>query len=372
MIVSPSIPRESEDARLAARTAGLRYAADTEPGIRRVRVGTGFAYRGADGKLVRDKATLARIRALAVPPAYTDVWICADERGHLQATGRDDRGRKQYRYHERWREVRDGVKFDRMIAFGEALPRLRRRVAADLRRPGLPREKVLAAAVAMLESTLVRVGNEAYRQSNDSYGLTTLRTRHVRISRGRARFRFKGKSGKEHEIEVDDPRLVKIVRRCLEIPGYELFQWVDDEGRRHSIDSGDVNDYIEVAAGADFTAKDFRTWAGTVLAARLLRASAPMESDRAARAEVARVIREVAAELRNTPAVCRQAYVHPAVVDAFISGMLQPLPEGKGWRSRAADEDALLGLLRDGAATVAAARPRKRRSRARAWRAKAA
>ncbi|MDQ6748369.1 MAG: DNA topoisomerase IB, partial [Candidatus Dormibacteraeota bacterium] len=275
---------EFSDPRAAAEAAGLRYVSDAEPGITRQRVGKGFRYRWPDGTPVSDRPTLTRVRRLAIPPAYTDVWICRNPSGHLQVVGRDDRGRKQYRYHQDWRTVRDAVKFHRMLAFGEALPGIRERVAADLRKHGLPREKVLATVVAMLEQTLVRVGNEEYRQQNQSYGVTTLRNRHVTLSRRNARFRFKGKSGKEHDVQVDDPRLVRVVRQCLDIPGQELFQWVDDEGDAHPIDSDDVNQYLQEISGQEFTAKDFRTWAGTVLAARLLRATQPITSDRAARA----------------------------------------------------------------------------------------
>ena len=357
------------DPRASAAAAGLRYVSDADPGILRRRSGKGFRYTWPDGSAVTDAATLRHIRALAIPPAYTDVWICRDPNGHLQAVGRDDRGRKQYRYHEEWRTVRDGVKFHRMMAFGDALPGIRERVSADLRKRGLPREKVVATIVAMLEQTLVRVGNEQYRQQNRSYGVTTLRNRHVSLKGGRARFKFKGKSGKQHDVEVDDPRLVRVVRQCLDLPGQELFQWVDDEGRPHPVGSDDVNAYLQEITGEEFTAKDFRTWAGTVLAARLLRATAPATSDRAARTEIGRVIKEVADQLRNTPAVCRKSYVHPAVIDAYVGGFIQPLTHVTGARDvpeRSVEEDALLELLREGAATVTnAARSRtSRKSRA--------
>ncbi|MFN2466102.1 MAG: DNA topoisomerase IB [Candidatus Dormibacteria bacterium] len=365
------------DPRASAEAAGLRYVSDSEPGIQRLKAGKGFRYLWPDGSAVKDQANLARIKRMAIPPAYANVWICRHPQGHLQAVGWDDRGRKQYRYHEDWRGVRDAVKFHRMMAFGEALPRIRDRVSADLRKRGLPREKVLATVVAMLEQTLVRVGNETYRQQNQSYGVTTLRNQHVTVRGGNARFRFKGKSGKEHDVSVDDPRLVRVVRQCLDIPGQELFQWVDEDGQAHAVDSDDVNQYLQGITGEDFTAKDFRTWAGTVLAARLLRASRPVESDRAARMEVARVIKVVAERLRNTPAVCRKSYVHPAVLEAYVSGYIRPLApviNARDEPERSAEEDSLLELLREGAATVTSAsmaartrRPQGRKKNPESW-----
>jgi len=355
----PLLPSgEMADPRASAHAAGLTYVSDSDPGIRRHRAGRGFGYAWPDGTPVKDRATLARINRLAIPPAYTDVWICRDPGGHLQAVGRDDRGRKQYRYHEQWREVRDAVKFHRMMAFGDALPRIRNQVSADLRKRGLPREKVIATVAAMLEQTLIRVGNEQYRQQNQSYGVTTLRSRHVSVKGGRARFQFKGKSGKQHDVEVDDPRLVRVVRQCLDIPGQELFQWVDEDGLAHPVGSDDVNAYLKEVTGEDFTAKDFRTWAGTVLAARLLRATSPATSERGSRLEVSRVIKQVAAQLRNTPAVCRKSYVHPAVIEAYVGGFIKPLVHVTGSRDepeRSVEEDALLELLRQGAATVKSA-----------------
>jgi DNA topoisomerase-1 len=372
--ISPSA--DISDPRAAAEAAGLRYVSDGDPGITRHRAGKGFRYSWPDGTPVTDRPTLTRIRRLAIPPAYTDVWICRNPGGHLQVVGRDDRGRKQYRYHEDWREVRDAVKFHRMIAFGEALPRIRERVAADLRKRGLPREKVLAAVVTMLEQTLVRVGNEEYSKQNKSYGVTTLRNRHVSVRGQKARFRFKGKSGKEHDVEVDDPRLVRVVRQCLDIAGQELFQWADDDGEGHVVDSDDVNQYLQEISGDDFTAKDFRTWAGTVLAARLLRRAEPTTSERAARNQVAQVVKQVAAQLRNTPAVCRKSYIHPAVIDAFTHGYIQPLVEVSGARDepeRSVEEDTLLELLRQGgevvaqASAAAGAAPRRRGKAPRTW-----
>ncbi|GAC1330451.1 MAG: DNA topoisomerase IB [Candidatus Dormibacteria bacterium] len=346
---------ELADPRASAEAAGLRYVSDAEPGISRKSVGGGFRYEWPDGTRVTDRPTLTRIRRLAIPPAYKDVWICRHPTGHLQAVGRDERGRKQYRYHEDWRLIRDAVKFHRMLAFGEALPAIRDRVSADLRKRGLPREKVLAAVVAMLEQTLIRVGNEEYREQNQSYGLTTLRNRHAELKGKKARFRFKGKSGKQHDVEVDDPRLVRVVRQCLDIPGQELFQWVDDEDQAHVVDSDDVNRYLKEISGEDFTAKDFRTWSATVLAARLLRAVGPVESDRKAKSEVARVIKQVAAQLRNTPAVCRKSYIHPRVIDYYVGGYIKPLVPLVGARDvpeRSLEEDALLELLREGTAVI--------------------
>jgi DNA topoisomerase-1 len=271
---------------------------------------------------VRDRVTLARIRALAIPPAWRDVWICPAPNGHIQAVGRDQKGRKQYRYHARWREVRDEAKYERMIAFARALPAIRSRVERDLRRRGLPREKVLATITRLLEVTLIRVGNEEYARHNRSYGLTTLRDRHVRFAGPRVVFRFRGKSGKSHEVGLEDRRLSRIVKRCQDLPGEELFQYLDGAGRGQSIESGDVNAYLRDASGCDFTAKDFRTWAGTVLAAWRLRALRGVGSAREARRNVLRAIEQVAARLGNTVAICRRCYVHPAVVESYLDGTL--------------------------------------------------
>jgi DNA topoisomerase-1 len=316
---SASTPVEPQE---AARAAHLRYVHDDRPGISRERgKGDAFLYRDADGKRITEKATMARIEALRIPPAYTDVWICPIPNGHLQATGRDARGRKQYRYHVRWRMIRDAVKYDRMLAFGAALPRIRAQVAKDLMLHGLPREKVLAAIVRLLERTRIRVGNEEYAQSNDSYGLTTLRNQHADIEGGTIHFHFRGKSGKEHEIDLRDPRVARIVDRCQELPGQELFQFVDQEGTPHPIDSGDVNEYLKAAAdGEEFTAKDFRTWSGTVLCALRLAACTRPENPAEAKHTVVEAIRTVAAQLGNTPAVCRKSYIHPAIVEAFLDG----------------------------------------------------
>ena len=304
----------------SAEDAGLRYASGAEPGIRRRRAGRGFTYTVPGGKRLTDRATLDWIRRLAIPPAWTDVWICTTKNGHLQATGRDARGRKQYRYHPRWRAQRDASKYDRMLAFGKALPRIRQRVARDLHRTGLPRERVLAAVVRLLERTGVRVGNEEYARDNQSYGLTTLRDRHARVGSKRIRFRFRGKGGKAGEVEVSDARLARVVGRCQDLPGQELFAYVDEAGDVRSVGSGDVNDYVREISGHDFTAKDFRTWAATVRAARALAGQEPARSDALARRNVSRAIEEVAAWLGNTPAVARKSYVDPSVIDAYLEG----------------------------------------------------
>ena len=304
----------------SAKRAGLTYVNEHRPGLSRRRVGRGFIYLDTDGHRIRDRAVLGRIRSLAIPPAWRDVWICASLHGHIQAVGRDARGRKQYRYHPRWRESRDETKYERMLAFAHALPRIRARVRADLARPGLPREKVLATVVRLLERTLIRIGNEEYARANRSFGLTTLRTRHVAVRGATLRFRFRGKGGREHLVDVRDPRLARIVRRCQDLPGQELFQYVDDGGDRQTIDSADVNAYLREIAGAEFTAKDFRTWAGTVLAALALAETAVFASTREARRNITRAVETVAARLGNTPAISRRCYVHPGVVDAYLEG----------------------------------------------------
>ena len=304
----------------AARAAGLRHVSDTRPGIRRKRSGSGFGYVDPDGSTIRDDATLKRIRSLAVPPAWTDVWICPDEGGHIQATGRDARGRKQYRYHPRWREVRDEAKYGRMVAFGEALSTIRERVRADLALQGLPREKVLAAVVKLLETTLIRVGNEEYARENRSYGLTTMRDKHVKVRGSTVRFQFVAKGGQRREIDLDDAKLARIVRRCRELPGQDLFQYVDDDGEVRDLGSEDVNEYLREITGQEFTAKDFRTWTGTVMAALALHEFRPFRSQRQAKKNVVAAIEQVAERLGNTPAVCRKCYVHPQVIDAYLDG----------------------------------------------------
>jgi DNA topoisomerase-1 len=305
-----------------AREAGLRYVSDQSPGIRRRRAGRGFAYHDSDGRLVRDRSTLARIRALAIPPAWTEVWICPTPNGHLQAVGRDARGRKQYRYHARWRRRRDGRKFDRIVAFARALPRIRRRCDRDIARRGLPREKVLGAIVRLLELTLIRVGNDEYAKLNRSFGLTTLRDRHAQVSGTTVRFRFRGKSGRQQEATLADRRLATIVKRCQELPGQELFQYVDSGGDVRGVRSEDVNAYLEEIGGEPFTAKDFRTWAGSVLAFRALRAVDPTDPESASKRAVAAAMRQTADGLGNTPPVARRSYVHPAIIEAFLEGSI--------------------------------------------------
>jgi DNA topoisomerase-1 len=343
-------PEVAVDPVESAQAAGLRYVSDTQPGIRRKRAGKGFAYVGTDGKTIRDAKELARIRALAVPPAYTDVWICLSPNGHIQATGRDARGRKQYRYHPKWREVRDETKFGRMLAFSEALPRIRTRVERDLGRPDLPREKVLATVVRLLECTCIRVGNDEYAKANRSFGLTTLQDRHVEISGSSLSFEFRGKSGKVHKVDLNDRRLARIVQRCQALPGEDLFQYVDDDGVRQSIGSGDVNEYIREISGEEFTAKDFRTWAGTLLAVAALGEAGVFTTQRQAKSNVLGAIDRVAKQLNNTRAVCRKYYVHPAVFETYLAGtMEEALKNGtrESAKSALADEEAsVVRLLR--------------------------
>jgi DNA topoisomerase-1 len=342
----PDEPRES------ARAAGLRYVSDRRPGFRRRAWRGGFRYLDADGRPIRDQETLRRISSLAIPPAWSDVWISPRADGHIQATGRDQRGRKQYRYHPRWRAVRDETKYGRMMAFGAALPRIRRRVEADLALPGLPRAKVLATVVRLLETTLIRVGNEEYSRTNGSFGLTTMRDRHVAITRGSVRFGFRGKSGIRHRVDLADPGLARVVRRCRELPGQDLFQYLDDEGQPQNVESDDVNQYLREIAGEEFSAKDFRTWAGTVLAALALREFEAFDTKTQARKNVVRAIERVAERLGNTPTVCRKCYVHPEIIDAYLDGTmlstLKSLAEEEMSRSLAdlrPEEAAVLGLL---------------------------
>ncbi|MBI5618814.1 MAG: DNA topoisomerase IB [Gammaproteobacteria bacterium] len=308
--------------RVVTRDAGLRHVRDDAPGLRRLRHGEGFRYVDAEGRPVRDRAVLARIRALAIPPAWTDVWICPSAHGHLQATGRDARGRKQYRYHAAWRSFREETKYGRLVAFAGALPGIRARVAADLAQPGLSRERVLATVVRLLELTNMRAGNDEYARTNGTFGLTTLRNRHVRIEGATLSFDFKGKSGKRHSIELTDRRLSRLVARCRELPGYELFQYVDAAGEVHAVDSGDLNAYLREAAGADYTAKDFRTWGGTRQFARAMRGAEPGATLTESRSRLKALIGEVAAVLGNTPAICRKSYVHPALIEGYLAGEL--------------------------------------------------
>jgi DNA topoisomerase-1 len=317
----------------AAKAAGLRYVNDGMAGIHRHPGPEGFLYTDAHDEPVSDEATLARIKALAIPPAWTDVWICPRENGHLQATGRDAKGRKQYRYHARWRSLRDEVKYERMLNFGKALPSIRRQVDEALKLPGLPREKVLATIVYLLELTMMRIGNEEYARTNKSFGLTTLRARHVRVDGSEVQFKFRGKSGVYHAITVEDKRLARIIQRSRDLPGQELFQYVDDDGTRHTIDSSDVNDYLRSITGEDYTAKDFRTWSGTVLAALALREFEQFDSAAQAKKNIVRAIETVAEKLGNTPSICRKCYVHPAVIDAYMDGAML-----EGLRARAEQE----------------------------------
>ncbi len=339
------------DPAASAQAAGLRYVSDTLPGIRRRRAGTGFSYVDSEGKPIKDKKAIARIRSLAIPPAYTDVWICPHPNGHIQATGRDARGRKQYRYHARWREVRDETKFGRMLAFSQVLPAIRERVNRDLSGPTLTREKVLATVVQLLECTGIRVGNDEYARANKSFGLTTLKDHHVEISGSKLTFQFRGKSGKTHEVALTDRRLARIVANCRAIPGETLFQYEED-GVRQTVDSGDVNDYLREITGEDFTAKDFRTWAGTILAVAALQELGSADSEREVKSLMLQAIDKVAAQLNNTRAVCRKYYVHPAVFDTYQAGTMAEALAGNGTAAAAAaaslsaEEQAVVRLLK--------------------------
>ena len=310
------------DPREAARDAGLRYVDDSKPGLRRKRNGKGFRYIDPKGAPVRDAEEIARLKSLAIPPAYTEVWICPHPNGHIQATGRDEKGRKQYRYHPRFREAREASKFHRIMAFAEALPGIRARIDADMGKRGLPREKVLATVVHLLETTLIRVGNDDYARSNKSYGLTTLRDPHVKVAGSEMRFRFKGKSGKEWSVSVRDRRVAKIVKACQDLPGQELFQYRDGDGAVRDVTSADVNAYLREITGQDITAKDFRTWAGTVLAALALQEFEAFDSEAKAKKNLRTAIEGVAARLGNTPTICRKCYIHPQVLDCYLEGAL--------------------------------------------------
>ena len=333
-----------------ATAAGLRYTGDHQSGIARLGKPGKFRYRDADGQILRDATTLTRIKSLAIPPAWTDVWICPHANGHLQATGRDARGRKQYRYHARWRQVRDEVKYERMLSFGRALPAIRAAVARGMQQPGLPREKVLATIVHLLELTLMRIGNEEYARTNKSFGLTTLRTRHVQVDGSAVAFHFKGKSGVRHAIRLSDQRLARVLQRMRELPGQELFQYVDEHGAHHGVDSGDVNDYLREVTGEDYTAKDFRTWSGTLLAALALQAFEQVESDAQAKKNIVQAIESVAKKLGNTPTICRKCYVHPAVLESYLDGSLW-----EGMRARAQEQlrEELPALAPEEAAVLA-------------------
>jgi DNA topoisomerase-1 len=348
-----TMPPDTEEvaaAKAAAKSAKLRYVTDRAPGIRRERLEQGFRYLAPDGGEITDEAEVARIRKLAIPPAYEDVWICRDPNGHLQATGRDARGRKQYRYHARWRVVRDESKYHRMLRFGEVLPKIRDQVARDLALPGLPRRRVLAALVRLLEKTLARVGNEEYARDNKSFGLTTLRNRHTRVQGSRVRFDFRGKHGIEHHLELQDRRLANIIARCRDLPGQHLFQFIDADGARHDVTSSDVNDYLAEISGEDITAKDFRTWAATNLAALALREFERFDSEAKNKKNVLRAVEAVSGLLGNTPSVCRKCYIHPAIFDGYLDGSL---PEALKRRADEALEDPKSGLTAEEAAVAA-------------------
>lgn len=322
----------------------LRYVDDTLPGISRKKLRGKFYYFDPAGQRITDPDEIQRINSLAVPPAYTDVWICADPRGHLQATGRDARGRKQYRYHPRWREVRDSDKYSRLRDFGLALPKLRKQLEALLAAPGLSRDKVMATVITLLDATLIRVGNTQYARDNRSYGLTTLRSRHVEINGSAILFQFRGKSGVEHQITVKDRRLARIIKRCQDIPGQNLFQYLDENGERHTITSNDVNSYLQTLTGADFTAKDYRTWAGSALALAVLR-KLQWQPESEAKRHVVEMVKNVARQLGNTPAVCRKCYIHPAVLESFVLGALAELPRPRTRKGLRAEEVGLAMLL---------------------------
>jgi DNA topoisomerase I len=356
----PAIVAGPQDPAKAASIARLSYVSDEEAGIQRRKRGRGraatFLYRGPDGRAVKDRPTLERIRRLVIPPAWSKVWICSDEDGHIQATGRDARGRKQYRYHPRWREVRDRTKFGRMIEFARTLPRIRQAVAADLGRPGLTRRKVLAAVVRLLETTCIRVGCDEYARHNHHFGLTTLLDQHVAISGAQLRFHFRGKSGKKHVVGLRDPALARVVQNCQDIPGQRLFQYFDGDGAHHAIGSGDVNQYLRAVSGGDFTAKDFRTWAGTTMVAGALAAGAEPPSAAASKRQILAAIDAAAERLGNTRAVCRSSYVHPAVIDAFAEGWLRTPPRVTRARTPRGLDDLEVKTLR---VLQAAARPRR-------------
>ena len=333
----------TEAAAEAAAAAGLRYVTDGMPGIMRRHVGRAFSYRDPQGRSIKDRKELARLRRLAIPPAWTGVWICPHAAGHLQATGRDARGRKQYRYHPRWREVRDAHKFDRMLTFARALPQIRARLDTDLRRHGLPREKVLATVVRLLETTLIRVGNDEYARANKSFGLTTLRDRHVEINGVEVAFEFRGKGGKLHKVTTRNRRIARIVRACHDLPGQELFQYLDDAGTRRDVGSAEVNAYLQEISGEPFTAKDFRTWAGTVLASLALSEFESFDSEAAAKRNITRAIERVANHLGNTVAVCRKSYIHPAILDSYLDGTLLEFLKGRVEEALREELDGLRG-----------------------------
>ncbi|WP_458097383.1 DNA topoisomerase IB [Roseomonas sp. WA12] len=358
--------------REAARAAGLRYVTDTGPGITRHPKGDAFEYRDPSGAAIKDDQVLERIRSLAIPPAYADVWICPHANGHIQATGRDAKGRKQYRYHPRWRETRDATKYEHMAEFAAALPAIRARVAIDLARKELSREKVLATVVQLLETTLIRVGNDDYAKENGSFGLTTLRNKHVKVEGGTMRFAFKGKSGKTWKLGLQDKRIAKVVKACQDLPGQELFAYPNEDGTLHDVTSGDVNDYLREITGRDITAKDFRTWAGTVMAALALREFEAVDNVTAAKRNVRAAIESVSARLGNTPTVCRKCYVHPDLLEGYMAGQLaleiaeraeeELREEIEQLRPEEAAVLALLARLKTEKATAAPAKPKRDRA----------
>jgi DNA topoisomerase-1 len=331
-IAIPPLPRD------------LHYVDDTQPGLSRKILRGKFAYFDTQGQRIREQAEIDRINALVIPPAYTDVWICADPHGHLQATGRDARGRKQYRYHPRWREIRDENKYSRMIEFGLALPKVRKQLEAQLAAPGMGRDKVMATVVSLLDATLIRIGNSQYARANRSYGLTTLRNKHVEVKGSAILFQFRGKSGVEHQVSIKDRRLARIVKHCMELPGQNLFQYLDDQGQRHTVSSSDINSYLQELTGADFTAKDYRTWAGSALALATLR-KLQWEPEADAKKHIVDMVKAVARQLGNTPAVCRRCYIHPAVLEGFLLGELATLPRTRQRKGLRMEEVALATFL---------------------------
>jgi DNA topoisomerase-1 len=334
----------------------LHYVEDTHPGLSRKILRGKFVYFDAQGQRIRDESEIKRINALVIPPAYSDVWICADPRGHLQATGRDAKGRKQYRYHPRWREIRDQNKYSRMVAFGLALPKVRKKIEAQLAQPGIGRDKVMATVISLLDATLIRIGNSQYARDNRSYGLTTLRNKHVEVHGSSILFEFRGKSGVEHRISVTDRRLAKVIKRCMELPGQNLFQYLDDHGERHTVSSSDINAYLQSLTGADFTAKDYRTWAGSALALATL-SKLHWEPEADAKKHIVDMVKEVSRQLGNTPAICRKCYIHPAVMEGFLQGELASLPRSRQRKGLRAEEVALASFLQrllDKAETLAA------------------
>ncbi len=350
---APELPPVTVDPVASARAAGLRYVSDTKPGITRTKHSKTWRFVLPDGSPLEALDEVQRIKSLAIPPAWVDVWICIQPNGHLQATGRDAKGRKQYRYHARWREVRDGTKYGRMVAFGQALPRIRERTEAHLALPGMPREKLLATVVRLLEETLIRVGNEEYAKANNSFGLTTMRDEHAEISGSKLEFSFRGKSGKDHKVKIHDRRLARIVKRSQDLPGEDLFQYLDNNGDQQTIGSADVNEYLKEISGEEFTAKDFRTWAGTVLATMALQAFEAFDSQAQAKRNIIEAIESVSRKLGNTPSVCRKCYVHPAIIDCYSSGtMLETLQQraeqelSDSLHELKPEEAAVLGLLR--------------------------